>query len=138
VRAGVAEVPADAEVIVVHDAARPLLPPDVVPRLLEALGEGFDGAVPGVALADTVKRASDGVVAETLPRSELVTVQTPQAFQAGALRSALDRPDDGPVPATDCASLVEANGGRVRIVAGDERLLKVTTPADLERVNAWL
>lgn len=138
VRAGVAEVPADAEVIVVHDAARPLLPPDVVPRLLEALGEGFDGAVPGVALADTVKRASDGVVAETLPRSELVTVQTPQAFQAGALRSALDRPDDGLVPATDCASLVEANGGRVRVVAGDERLLKVTTPADLERVNAWL
>ena len=138
VRAGVAEVPADAEVIVVHDAARPLLPPDVVPRLLEALGEGFDGAVPGVALADTVKRASDGVVAETLPRSELVTVQTPQAFQAGALRSALDRPDDSLVPATDCASLVEANGGRVRVIAGDERLLKVTTPADLERVNAWL
>jgi len=138
VRAGVAEVPVDAEVIVVHDAARPLLPPDVVPRLLEALGEGFDGAVPGVALADTVKRASDGVVAETLPRSELVTVQTPQAFQAGALRSALERPDDGLVPATDCASLVEANGGRVRVVAGDERLLKVTTPADLERVNAWL
>jgi 2-C-methyl-D-erythritol 4-phosphate cytidylyltransferase len=109
-----------------------------VPRLLEALGEGFDGAVPGVALADTVKRASDGVVAETLPRSELVTVQTPQAFQAGALRSALDRPDDALVSATDCASLVEANGGRVRVVAGDERLLKVTTPADLERVNAWL
>ncbi len=134
VRAGVAEVPDDAAVIVVHDAARPLLPDDVVPRLLEALREGFDGAVPGVAVSDTVKRTTGGVVAETLVRSELVTVQTPQAFVASVLRSAIAAGRE----ATDCASLVEANGGRVRVVEGDERLLKVTTPADLERVAAWL
>ena len=91
VRAGVAEVPADAAVILVHDAARPLLPPDVIPRLLGALAEGFDGAVPGLAVSDTVKRASGGVVAETLERRELVSVQTPQAFAASALQQALDR-----------------------------------------------
>lgn len=134
VRAGVAEVPDDAAVIVVHDAARPLLPDDVVPRLLAALREGFDGAVPGVAVSDTVKRTTGGVVAETLVRSELVTVQTPQAFVASVLRSAIAAGGE----ATDCASLVEANGGRVRVVEGDERLLKVTTPADLERVAAWM
>jgi len=134
VRAGVAEVPDDAAVIVVHDAARPLLPQDVVPRLLDALGEGFDGAVPAVAVTDTVKRTAGGVVAETLERSELVSVQTPQAFVASVLRSAIAAGAE----ATDCASLVEANGGRVRVVEGDERLLKVTTPADLERVAAWL
>ena len=138
VRAGVAEVPDEAGVILVHDAARPLLPDGIVARLLEALGEGFDGAVPALAVTDTVKRASGGVVAETLERSELVSVQTPQAFEAGALRRALDRAGDAPAPAPDCASLVESAGGRIRVVAGDERLLKVTTAADLERVAAWL
>ena len=72
--------------MLVHDAARPFLPPEIVPRLLEALGEGFDGAVPGLPVADTVKRARDGVVVETLPRDELVAVQTPQAFVAAVLR----------------------------------------------------
>ena len=131
-RLGLAEVPDDADVVLVHDAARPLLPPELVPRLLEALAEGFDGAVPGVPVADTVKRVRDGVVVETLPRDELVAVQTPQAFVASALRSAAA--GEG----SDCASLVEAAGGRVKVVAGDERLLKVTTPADLERVEALL
>ena len=135
VRAGVAEVPDDAAVIVVHDAARPLLPEDVLERLLGALGEGFDGAVPSRPIVDTVKRAPGGIVAETVSRDELVTVQTPQAFVASVLRSALGRGADD---ATDCAALVEADGGRVKVVAGDERLLKVTTPADLERVAAWL
>jgi 2-C-methyl-D-erythritol 4-phosphate cytidylyltransferase len=134
VRAGVADVPEDAAVILVHDAARPLLPPEVVPRLLDALGEGFDGALPGLPLADTVKRVRDGAVAETLSRDELVAVQTPQAFVAPVLRAALARGEEG----TDCASLVEASGGRVRVVDGDERLLKITTRADLERVAAWL
>jgi 2-C-methyl-D-erythritol 4-phosphate cytidylyltransferase len=138
VRAGVAEVPADAAVILVHDAARPLLPPEVIPRLLAALAEGFDGAVPGLAVSDTVKRASGGVVAETLERRELVSVQTPQAFAASALQHALDRGNGEPSDAPDCASLVEAAGGRIRVVEGDERLLKVTTPGDLERVAAWM
>ncbi len=134
VRAGVADVPEDAAVILVHDAARPLLPPEVIGRLLDALGEGFDGALPGLPLADTVKRVREGVVAETLARDELVAVQTPQAFVAPVLRAALARGEEG----TDCASLVEASGGRVKVVAGDERLLKITTRADLDRVASWL
>ena len=133
VRAGVAEVPGDAAVILVHDAARPLLPEEVIRRVLDGLADGFDGAVPGLALADTVKRAPGGVVAETLTRSELVTVQTPQAFVAPVLRAALAEGEG-----SDCASLVEANGGRVKVVEGDERLLKVTTRADLDRVSSWL
>jgi 2-C-methyl-D-erythritol 4-phosphate cytidylyltransferase len=139
VRAGVDEVPADADVILVHDAARPLLPDAVIGRLIAALGEGYDGAVPVLPVTDTVKRVRDGVVDATLHRDELVTVQTPQAFAAAALRAALDRvSDESAQSATDCASLVEANGGRIRTVEGDERLLKVTTPADLERVAGWL
>jgi 2-C-methyl-D-erythritol 4-phosphate cytidylyltransferase len=128
----VAEVPEDAAVILVHDAARPLLPADVVPRLLEALGDGYDGAVPGVPVADTVKRVRDGVVVETPARAELVAVQTPQAFAADVLRRAAAG------EASDCAALVEAAGGRVAVVAGDERLLKVTTAADLARAEALL
>jgi 2-C-methyl-D-erythritol 4-phosphate cytidylyltransferase len=139
VRAGVAEVPEDAAVVLVHDAARPLLPPDLVPRLLDALGEGFDGAVPALPVTDTVKRVHDGVVVETMPREELVAVQTPQAFVAPVLRGALAAAGDGQRRAsTDCASLVEAQSGRVKVVRGDERLMKVTTPADLERVSALL
>jgi 2-C-methyl-D-erythritol 4-phosphate cytidylyltransferase len=133
VRAGVAEVPGDAAVILVHDAARPLLPEEVIRRVLDGLADGFDGAVPGLALADTVKRAPGGVVAETLTRAELVTVQTPQAFVAPVLRAALAEGEG-----SDCASRVEANGGRVKVVEGDERLLKVTTRADLDRVSSWL
>src|SRR3954470_21015127 len=121
VRAGVAEVPQEAAVILVHDAARPLLPEDVLERVITVLGEGFDGAIPGLPVADTVKRAPGGIVVETLRRDDLVTVQTPQAFVAPVLRTALGAVGvDSAQGATDCASLVEANGGRVRVVAGDE------------------
>jgi 2-C-methyl-D-erythritol 4-phosphate cytidylyltransferase len=133
VRAGVAEVPEDAAVILVHDAARPLISDAVIGRVLHALGEGFDGAAPALPVADTVKRVDGGTVVETLERDSLVAVQTPQAFVAPVLRAALAGGDG-----SDCASLVERNGGRIRIVDGDERLLKVTTRADLERVAAWL
>jgi 2-C-methyl-D-erythritol 4-phosphate cytidylyltransferase len=128
-------VPEDAAVVLVHDAARPVLPSSIVDRLLAALGEGYDGAVPALPVTDTVKRAVDGVVVETLSRHDLVAVQTPQAFVARILRAAFERDI---ADATDCASLVEAAGGRVKVVAGDERLQKVTTPADLDRVAAWL
>ena len=139
VRAGVAEVPDDAAVILVHDAARPLVTDEVLERLLGALGQGFDGAVPGLPLTDTVKRVRAGVVEETLSRDELVAVQTPQAFVAPVFRAALTAASvDSTQSVTDCASLVEAAGGRVTVVEGDERLLKVTTRADLERVTAWL
>ena len=135
VRLGVAEADPDTAAIVVHDAARPLLPQDVLERVLSALGEGWDGAVPGLPVSDTIKRVQGGQVVETLSRPELVAVQTPQAFAADALRSALE----GDISAaSDCASLVEARGGRVTVVPGDERLLKVTTPADLALVESWL
>lgn len=136
VRAGVADVPDDAAVILVHDAARPLVDDAVIERLVNALAAGFDGAVPVLPVKDTVKRVDRGVVAETLDRGGLVTVQTPQAFVAGVLRRALEGREGREGP--DCASVVEAAGGRITTVDGDERLLKVTTPADLERVRAWL
>lgn len=136
VRAGLAEVPEDAAVVLVHDAARPLLSDEVIERVLQPLAEGFDGAVPGLPVADTVKRVKGGVVVETLDRTELVAVQTPQAFVAPALRSALASADSS--RATDCASSVEARGGRVKVVEGDPRLLKITTPADLAQVESWL
>jgi 2-C-methyl-D-erythritol 4-phosphate cytidylyltransferase len=133
VRAGLAEVPEDAAVVLVHDAARPLVSDEVVERVLQPLAEGFDGAVPGLPVADTVKRIRrDGSVVETVPRDELRAVQTPQAFVAPVLRAAAD--GEG----TDCASLVEARGGRVSVVEGDPRLLKITTPEDLALVESWL
>jgi 2-C-methyl-D-erythritol 4-phosphate cytidylyltransferase len=134
VRIGVGEVPAGAAIVIVHDAARPLLSPGVIDRVLGALGEGWDGAVPAVAVIDTLKRAVDGQVVETLDRSDLYAAQTPQAFVADALRRALDRGGTG----TDCAALVEAAGGRVALVEGDPRLVKVTTPGDLALVEALL
>jgi len=132
VRCGLAEVPEEAAVVLVHDAARPLLPETLVPRLLGALEAGFDGAVPALPVSDTIKRVDGGLVAETLPRGALVAVQTPQAFAAPVLRAAAA--GEG----SDCASLVEGAGGRVTTVPGDERLLKVTTADDLALVEAWL
>ena len=134
VRAAVAEVPPEAAVIVVHDAARPLLTDDVLERVLVALNEGWDGAVPGLPVSDTVKRVENGAVVETLAREELYAIQTPQAFSAEVLRDALS----GSEPASDCSALVEAKGYRVAVVDGDPRLLKITSPADLELVASWL
>lgn len=136
VRAGLAEVPEEAAVILVHDAARPVLPEEVIERVLTALGEGWDGAVPGLRVADTVKRVEqDGRVVETLDRDGLVVVQTPQAFVAETLRRAFET--ESPA-ATDCAAFVEASGGRVRVVEGDARLVKVTTRDDLHVVERLL
>ena len=135
VRAALAEVPEDALVVLVHDAARPLLSEDVLERVLAPLSEGWDGVVPGVPIVDTVKTVAGEAVAGTLSREKLIAVQTPQAFVAAKLREAYagDLSE-----ATDCSSLVEASGGRVKWVEGDPRLLKVTTKADLEQVAAWL
>jgi 2-C-methyl-D-erythritol 4-phosphate cytidylyltransferase len=135
VRAGLAEVPQDALVVLVHDAARPLLSDEVVERVLAPLSEGWDGAVPGLPVGDTLKRVgSDGAVEETVARDTLWAVQTPQAFAADVLRRV--QADGG--DATDCAGLVEAAGGRIKVVEGDPRLLKVTSEADLETVAGWL
>ena len=135
VRAGIAEVPADAVVVLVHDAARPLLPEAVIERVLAPLSEGWDGAVPGLPVADTLKRVgADGAITETVTRDGLYTVQTPQAFPADVLRAAVAAGGD----ATDCAALVEARGGRVKVVPGDPQLLKVTTADDLAKIASWL
>ena len=136
VRAALAQVPDEALVVIVHDAARPLINDAVIERVILPLGEGYDGVVPCLPLADTVKRVERGLVVETVDRSGLVTVQTPQAFTATALRSAYA--GDEPLAATDCASLVEARGGRIRVVDGDVRLMKITTKADLSLVASWL
>ena len=135
VRNGLAEVPEDVLVVVVHDAARPLVDDLVIERLLGRLAEGVDGVVPGVAVQDTVKRVEQAMVAETLDREALVAVQTPQAFLADRLRAAYAGELAG---ATDCASLVERSGGRIAVVEGDPRLAKVTTAEDLELVSRLL
>ena len=135
VREAMAEVADDAAVVLVHDAARPLLPDEVIERVLAPLSEGWDGVVPGLPLSDTVKRVEGDRVVETLSRGELAAVQTPQAFLTSILREALR---DDVANASDCASLVEARGGRVKVVEGDRRLLKVTSAEDLAVVEAWL
>jgi 2-C-methyl-D-erythritol 4-phosphate cytidylyltransferase len=135
VRLALAEVPDDAVVALVHDAARPLVTDAVIERVLAPLSEGWDGVVPALPLSDTVKTVDGERVTGTLARETLVAVQTPQAFPVAKLREAYARDH---VDATDCASLVEASGCRVAWVEGDPRLLKVTTPADLELVASWL
>jgi 2-C-methyl-D-erythritol 4-phosphate cytidylyltransferase len=135
VRAGLAEVPATALVVLVHDAARPLVSDAVIERVLAPLSEGWDGAVPGIPMSDTLKRvARDGAIEETVDRNALYAVQTPQAFLADVFRRALASGAE----ATDCAGLVEAAGGRVKVVEGDPRLMKVTTADDLAKIAAWL
>ena len=133
VRAAAEEL-GDATVVLVHDAARPLISEAVLERVLTALGNGWDGTVPGLPLRDTVKRVEAEMVVETLDRRGLYAIQTPQAFPAPVLLAALAGEGGA---ATDCASLVEQRGGRVRVVPGDARLLKVTDAADLELVAAW-
>ncbi|HKH30646.1 MAG TPA: 2-C-methyl-D-erythritol 4-phosphate cytidylyltransferase [Gaiellaceae bacterium] len=133
IAAAVAVVPQDAVVVLVHDAARPVLPEEVIERVLTALNEGWDGAIPVMSLADAVKRVESDRVVETVAREGLALAQTPQAFVAPVLRAALS--DD---EATDCSALVEARGGRIKAVPGDPRLLKVTEPADLEAVERVL
>ncbi len=135
VRAALADVPEDALVVLVHDAARPLLDDAVIGRLLAPLADGFDGVVPAVPISDTVKRVDGSVVVETLDRDDLVGAQTPQAFLAPSLRRAFAGDLSA---ATDCASLVERAGGRVAVVDGDSRLLKVTTASDLALVELLL
>jgi 2-C-methyl-D-erythritol 4-phosphate cytidylyltransferase len=138
VRAGIGEVPDDATVVLVHDAARPLLTEDVIERLLTALNEGWDGAIPGLPVTDTVKRVDGEQVVETVERSSLRTVQTPQAFVADTLRGALHSGSEPQGGWTDCSAAVEANGGRVKVIPGDPRLVKVTTRADIEHVASLL
>ncbi|MBA2424986.1 MAG: 2-C-methyl-D-erythritol 4-phosphate cytidylyltransferase [Actinobacteria bacterium] len=135
VREALEDVPDDALVLLVHDAARPLVDDAVIERVLAPLAEGFVGVVPVLPIPDTVKRVDNGVVVETVSRDDLVGAQTPQAFLASALRRAFGGDLSG---ATDCSSLVERVGGRVAAVEGEPTLLKVTTAADLALVEVLL
>jgi len=138
VRNALAAAP-EATVAVVHDAARPLVTPELVCACVATVRAGWDGAVAAARVTDTVKEAGDDLrVERTLDRSRLWSIQTPQAFEAGALRRALDAPPEGLAAATDDASLVEAAGGSVRIVEAPPENLKVTGPLDLERAETLL
>ncbi len=132
VRAGLAAVPASAQLVAVHDAARPLARPALWKAVLDAVAAGADGAIPAAAVTDTVKEVGPGGRLVTLDRSRLVVVQTPQAFQAEVLRRAHQAGADAP----DDAALVEAAGGRVVLVDGPADNLKVTSPLDLVVVAA--
>ena len=123
VRLGLSLVPRDAGIVVVHDGARPLAGDAVYMRVIQAVRDGAEAAVPVADLTDTIRRR-DGRSAD---RSELVAVQTPQAFRAAVLRAA----HAGGADATDDATLVEAAGGTVTMVPGDGRNLKITEPHDL-------
>lgn len=129
VRAGLSAVPAEVDVVLVHDAARALVPVDVVRRVLAAIAAGAEAVVPVVPLADTVKEVdSKGAVVRTVDRALLRAVQTPQGFRRSVLESAHAT---GMTAATDDAALVEALGVTVTTVEGSLEALKVTSPADL-------
>ena len=132
VRAGLACVPETADVVVVHDAARPLASRRLYAVVVDAIANGADAAVPGLAVVDTLKRVEGTRVVETVPREGLVAVQTPQAFRASVLRAAHESEQVD----TDDAALVEASGGRVVVVEGERRNIKVTLPDDLELAQA--
>jgi len=124
-------VPHAPAIVLVHDAARPLIPPGTVPALLSALRD-HPGAIPAQPVADTLKRAAAGVIAATVPRDGLFRAQTPQAFRFDVLLAAHRA---GIAGATDDASLLEAAGASVAIVPGSEDNIKLTYPEDLVRLE---
>ena len=124
VRNGLAAVPDDAEIILVHDAARPLTPDAVYERVIAAVRGGADAVVPVLDVTDSLRHRSDGAV----DRAEFAAVQTPQGFPAAGLRAAHTSGAD----ATDDATLVEITGGAVTMVDGDRAAMKLTTPLDLQ------
>jgi 2-C-methyl-D-erythritol 4-phosphate cytidylyltransferase len=130
----------DSDLVLVHDAARPLLTVELIEATLAAAeGDGVDAAIAATPVTDTVKQTDDdGVVMRTLDRAGLWAVQTPQVFRRGALERALDAPDDVLAQATDDASLVERAGGRVVVVPAPKDNLKVTTALDLDLAELLL
>lgn len=142
---GLAALPHEVGVVLVHDAARALTPVEVFDRVIHAVHSGHAAVTPALTVTDTVKQVAVGptgveTVVATLDRSTLRAVQTPQGF----LRETLERAhrefgagSDAPLATDDCG-MVEAHGGRVTVVAGSPRALKITTPHDLEVAAAWL
>jgi 2-C-methyl-D-erythritol 4-phosphate cytidylyltransferase/2-C-methyl-D-erythritol 2,4-cyclodiphosphate synthase len=137
VRNGLAALAGPAErVVMIHDAARPGLSQAVIARLLAGL-EGTDGALPVLPIADTLKRGADDAVAGTIDRSDLWRAQTPQAFRLGRLNAAWANWPDDETPTDDCA-VVERDGGRIAMVEGDPRLMKLTYPEDFQMAEALI
>jgi len=137
VRAGLAALTGPAsQPVLIHDAARPLLGGDVIQRLLTAL-QSSDGAIPALPVADTLKRGVDGAITDTIDRSALWRAQTPQAFRADRLIAAWKTWPSEETP-TDDAAVVERDGGRVALVEGDARLMKLTFPEDFEMAEALI
>lgn len=128
VRNGLAAVPEDAGVVLVHDAARPAASPALFRAVVEAVRAGADAVVPGVDVTDSLRRRTGGAV----DRDELVAVQTPQGFDAAVLRAAHADGAEG----TDDASVAEAHGARVEVVPGETTNIKLTHPADLVALEA--
>jgi 2-C-methyl-D-erythritol 4-phosphate cytidylyltransferase len=131
---GLAEVPDDADIVVVHDGARPLVTASLIERAIEALQSdpSLDGLAVGHPVHDTIKVVGpDGTVLATPDRESLVAVQTPQAFRASALRAAHDQARRRGIRATDDLALVEAHGGTVKVIPGPRDNIKVTVPEDL-------
>jgi 2-C-methyl-D-erythritol 4-phosphate cytidylyltransferase len=138
VRYGLEAVPESAEVVLIHDAARPLLTRGLVDRVLDAAAAGV-GVVPAVPVVDTIKRVgAEGTVLETLDRSALWAAQTPQGFPRGMIVDAYRQAAREGVVATDDAAVVEAGGGRVVVVDGEAGNIKITTPPDLELAETIL
>jgi 2-C-methyl-D-erythritol 4-phosphate cytidylyltransferase len=135
VRAALAAVPEAAEIILCHDAARPMATPALFRAVIEALAD-TDAVVPVVPVADTVKRVRDGSVVGTEARGELALAQTPQAFRAAPLREAHARAERDGLDFTDDASAVEWAGYRVRVVPGEPGNFKITSAEDLARAEA--
>lgn len=131
VRAALAAVPAAADVVLIHDGARPLLTTELVEHVLRAAAGG-DGAVAAIPVTDTLKRVGEGdTITATVERGDLRRAQTPQAFPRAMIVDAYRRAAEEGVSATDDSALVERYGGRVVVVDGDVRNLKVTRPGDL-------
>jgi 2-C-methyl-D-erythritol 4-phosphate cytidylyltransferase len=130
-------VPRDADVIVVHDAVRPLITRGLIDAVVRA-GAEAGAAICALPITETVKRVREDVVEATLDRSELWAVQTPQAFRAAVLREAHEKARRDGVVGTDDAMLVERLGHSVRVVRGLAENVKITTPEDLRRARrAW-
>jgi 2-C-methyl-D-erythritol 4-phosphate cytidylyltransferase len=138
VRNALAAVPAEADVVLVHDAARPLVSPAVIQRCVQAAAAG-ESVVAAVPVVDTIQEVDDdGTIVATPDRHRLRAAQTPQAFPAEALRAAHQRAAAEGVVATDDAGLVARYGGRVSVVEGAPENIKITTPADLVVAEALL
>jgi 2-C-methyl-D-erythritol 4-phosphate cytidylyltransferase len=135
VRAALAEMPGQVDIVAVHDAARPFASPELFTRVVEAVGDGADAAVPVLAVTDTVLRVHGEIVSGTEPREELALGQTPQAFRMSVLREAHAKAEVAGASFTDDASMLRWAGFEVRAIPGDPANVKITTIVDLAHAD---